>query len=152
MKKLMTVLFFVGLFSVASEASANRCQSQLKNGRGRVIRTFSERGRDRRSACQRASQACTRELRWMRRSGRHPYAYCTTNGRPGPGRGNTTVRRSCVADLVSWRGRFVRSFNASERGRRGSGVKARACAKARLKCERKKFELRRPAAQCLIRY
>jgi hypothetical protein len=61
--------------------------------------------------------------------------------------GRRQVTRTCRATLHRRNGRRIDSFSAQATGRRGSGVKGRACQKALRRCERNAIR----AQYCQIR-
>lgn len=112
------------------------CNATMRRGNGAFITSFSGRSRfSRTDACTEARRACNQDLRWRQRQGRNPRAYCDVDGRGGrPGR--DFVTRSCTVDRYGRRSGFVQSHFGQASGRRGTGVKQRACADAMRQCQR----------------
>ncbi len=111
-----------------------KCEYSIvtRNGRGRILQSFPARGRD---ACYRARSKCENALWQRQRNDRNPRAVCQRTDRSGfPGR--DFVTRSCTVDRVGPFGGFIRSYQASADGYRGTGVRERACQRARNRCVR----------------
>lgn len=129
----------------SASAEAAQCRVDLKNGRGKLLQSFVYRGYDRQYACQSARRSCQRVK--QARYYRAPIQRCEVAGRGQVGR---QVVRSCNSTMIARRGygRVIQRFTAQARGRRGSGVLAQACSKAKRQCQLAKARMGRRAAVC----
>ena len=130
MKALLSLAVLFLTFTIAAESEAASCVAKQRNRHGDVIRTFHGYGWDKREACADARRSCKRVVN----NNRRPADYCTVEKRRG--HRYQTVTRTCSVSLYGKRGRFLRQFTARATGYRGYGVKAKACQKARMRCQR----------------
>ncbi|MAX65890.1 MAG: hypothetical protein QF441_08425 [Bacteriovoracaceae bacterium] len=142
MKVLLSVFALSLTFFVSAQAEAAQCKVELENGRGRLLDTFTGWGYSRADACREANRDCRRAIR----SGYYRARILNCN----IVQDRRIVLRSCQANLRGPRGRLMRSFWANAQGPIRTGVKARACQKARRKCMDFKRRNGRYRASCEV--
>lgn len=103
------------------------CSYDLETRNGRVIDTFGRR------SCKAAEDACMRDLIQRNRNGRNLRARCVqSRGNTNPG---NQVTRTCTVERRGARGNVMTTHLGQATGRRGTGVKAKACQKAMRQCQ-----------------
>lgn len=118
-----------------------QCRSRMVTRRGRTLESFMGFGWDRQEARRKAMRKCRRALRRRQNNGRNRAAQCEVTCRRN-GRRNM-VNKSCSVDRLGRRGRTIQTHVGQARGPRGTGVKARACDKARRQCQRNRVRAQR---------
>lgn len=120
MNKLTKILSMVVVaITVSASSAAAMCQVEEVDMWGDVTMTYSK------NSCERAMRVCERNKDWG--------SDCQIDRRGG----RTQVQRECtVYENSRWS--VERTFSAQATGRRGNGIKAKACRKALRKCERNK--------------
>lgn len=129
---LMALTFTSILFT--QSAIAARCTVELSRSNGRLLETFTGWGYDRQDACYEANQDCRDVVRSGRYRGRN--LKCSyVQPRRDQDR-DRRVTRSCSASMVTrgGAGRVVDTFFSEASGRRGNGIKRKACQRALRLC------------------
>jgi hypothetical protein len=122
-----------------------QCRSRMVTRRGRTLRSFMGFGRNKQQARRKAMRKCRKALKRRQNDGRNRMAECRVTCKRRGGR--NMVIRSCGVDRVTRRGRTIQTHVAQARGPRGTGVKQKACNKARKQCQRNRVR----AQRCLRR-
>lgn len=137
MKKIIA-LFMVLL---ATSASAEICNSTLKDRNGWTLRTFSGFGYSKVEACNQARSECMWEKDRLSYDRRYRGAYCTVEND-----WNTNPRRNCQFEMTTRRGRVIDSFTAT------ANTQQRACRQAERQCNNalwaRQSQGRNPYATC----
>ena len=151
MKKFM-ILMVLTLTSVlfAQTASAASCTVELRKGNGRLLDTFTSWGYDRQDACWEANQDCRAVVRSGRYRGRN--LKCSYVQPRRDRNRDRRVTRTCSASMVArgGMGRVIDTFYADASGRRGNGIKRKACQRALRLCRISLRDSNRRRAICEI--
>lgn len=141
MKKSLLVLLVLAATTVFSnEAEAATCKVDLKNGRGKLLQSFTGWGYSYNDACMDAKRDCRRVKN--ARYYRAPIQLCTERFvRPNRGQ-----RNQCTVVMKNRRGKVVSHHTAVSGPRQVRG----ACQKALNKCQDAKWRQGRRGAFCQI--